>query len=95
LRELLRQPNLGTELKRLGVEQAGLTSCMAGAVAGRVDQMTKTANALQITGTPAFLIGLPEGTASVRVKHRLDGAVSSTSMGTVIDKLVKESALVK
>lgn len=95
LREILREPNLGRELRSLGVNAGRFTACMAGEVPGRIDQMSKTANALEITGTPTFLVGLPNGPASVRVKRRLEGAVSFTAMGAVIDTLIKESALVK
>ena len=95
LLETLREPNLGKELQRLGVDAKRLTSCMSGDVSGRVDQMSKAASSLKVTGTPTFFFGLADGPSSVRVKKRLEGAVASAEMGTIIDTLVKESASVK
>jgi protein-disulfide isomerase len=95
LRELLTEPRLSNELGPLGLESERLTSCLSSGVAKRVDEMSKAAGPLGVSGTPTFFVGIPSGSAAVLVKERLEGAVSAATFGTTIDKLDKGSAAVK
>jgi protein-disulfide isomerase len=92
LQELLSEPRLGSELRSLGVTPSRLASCLSAGVADRVEQNRQMAVSLNITGTPTFLVGLAEGQTAVRIRERLEGAVSLTSFAVVIDKLMKDPA---
>lgn len=86
---MLNEPNfIGRVSSSLGLDPAAMNACVSDAnVLASVQADIDAANALRITGTPTFLIGLaePEG---VRVKHALTGARPYADFSRAIDALL-------
>ena len=74
-------------------DQALFASCLQGQNAsGRVQADQEEARALQITGTPTFMVGLVGIDQRVTARRRVSGAISSSGLAQIVDAVVTESA---
>jgi protein-disulfide isomerase len=67
--------SVSTITRKLGLRDQPYNACLAGRAKARVDADLAQARELNITGTPAFLIGERQSNGQVKVTQRLNGAV--------------------
>lgn len=89
----LSMPGLLTRVTRLALDSSSFTSCMElDRGKARVNADMAAASALQITGTPTFLIGtVDRRTNVVQVRERLEGAKPMAVLQPVLDRLLAEA----
>jgi protein-disulfide isomerase len=75
----------------LGLDRARFDSCLRAEGPETVGKDLALAQALEISGTPAFLIGTTDP-GGVRISNRIDGALPIGSFKSIIDPLLASSS---
>ncbi len=73
----------------IGLDQRAFEACLASKPTDEIRADLESAQAIGLTGTPAFLIGTREGNGNVRVIALLNGARSAADFAKIIDPLLK------
>ena len=84
----LDAPNLLAYGTQLGIDVVKYRTCLNGEAAARVQGDLQTAEALSISGTPAFLIGTVQPDRRIKVEARLSGAAPFERFQSEFDKLL-------
>jgi len=78
-----------TRARDVGLDERTFQHCLGGEATGRVLQDSEDAAKLGVFGTPAFMVGITEGTGLVKVTHRLAGALPIQRFEEVLDSLAQ------
>ncbi len=81
--------NLHAAAKTVGLDMAVFRACLNGQTTARVQADLNTANALSVTATPTWLVGLVLADGKVKVTERLDGSRAFFVFQGAIDKAIK------
>jgi protein-disulfide isomerase len=84
----LDETNLHARARKLGLDQAAFTQCLNGPADAEVRADMATAQALGVTGTPAFFVGRIEPNRTVRLLRRITGAVPVDEFKGAIDAVL-------
>jgi protein-disulfide isomerase len=85
----LDTPSLLARARDVGLNEGTFQHCLTGEATGRVLQDNDAATKLGVFATPAFMVGIADGTGLVKVTHRLSGALPIQRFEEVLDSLVK------
>jgi protein-disulfide isomerase len=87
----LSEAALLTRAARLALDIESFRRCLTEHGVRRVNDDAAAATALQITGTPTFLIGTIQSGGTILVRERLEGARSLSAFQPVLDRLLAEA----
>jgi protein-disulfide isomerase len=87
----LDESHLIARSKSIGLDQTQFLDCLHTGTGGRIRGDVELARRLAVSGTPAFLIGLTDGSAGlVKVTHTLIGAQPAGSFRRIFDELLRQ-----
>jgi protein-disulfide isomerase len=89
--EALDQPSLVADAKALQLDTARFLGCLSGQVTDQVRKDRDSAQALLITGTPTFLLGVKQSDGRVKVMRRLSGAQPIDQFKTALGVVLSET----
>jgi protein-disulfide isomerase len=81
----LDETTLHARARTLQLNESAFTACLSGAADADVRADMKTAQALGITGTPAFFVGRVQPNRTVRLLQRITGAMPVDQFQSAID----------
>jgi len=87
-RTSLDETVLGRLASEIGLDSTQFAACLNGLAAAAVQHDISEAKALQINGTPTFLLGTLTSDGRVRVAHRVSGAVPFEALSRMLDGLL-------
>jgi len=87
----LSEAALLTRAARLALDVESFRRCLTEHGVRRVNDDAAAATALQITGTPTFLIGTIQSGGTILVRERLEGARPLSAFQPVLDRLLAQA----
>jgi len=85
----LEDSDLQTAARTIGVDTSVFGSCLVGSAATRVKEDVASAQALQLSGTPAFLVGILQSDGKIKVHQSVAGAAPPEEFSKIIEPLLR------
>ena len=78
-----------TVAHEIGLDSAAFSHCITGEAKDSVAKDIASARDLGVTSTPTFIIGTVEKDGTVKITHRVSGAIPLTEFRRLLDRLLK------
>jgi protein-disulfide isomerase len=84
----LQDVDLSAHAKAVGLNQETFSACLQGQTSARVREDANLAEGMQLTGTPAFLLGVVQPDGRVKVAEVVSGARPAANFAANLDKIL-------